>query len=546
MKKTLLFVIIMVLVSVVVFSACDHGAEEIDWVNIRLGYILPQPQSNLMEIISNDDNNLLVYVHNISQNDYLEYQRWCETDKGFNIDAEMTGNSFYGYNQDGYSLSLYYDESQNEMSISLSAGLELGLLVWSRSEMAQMLPIPVSTIGIIQQDNEKGFSAYVGDTSIDAFNSYVVACKEKGFTIGENTSTKHFSARNEEGYKLSVDYRGNNVICISISEPEYDITIDIECVENWVFSTYDVDVYIDDMLEGTIPHGDNETYSLVLTKGMHKLVFESADDDTLDGEIHLEITKSENFKFKISCTSLGIDIETLQGTTSLPDDDQGGQNSNPSTSKIVITLNDEDFKGMNYQEAEQKFREMGFTKFEYRTVDTENKAATDTICYIEITEWLFGDTSFVKGDIFDVNSTVTFFSYKYKEPTASSPVFYSTNDYETAQKGNTGVFSYRNRGASYDIYWIIDFDEGYVYYFTDGNGDSSCDRLKIDSGTLNDAIIITYHDGGDTWSYRLHFKYVNSPVTLIMVDQNGFDWEYSTTDLDDALALRNSKIINDY
>ena len=206
----------------------------------------------------------------------------------------------------------------------------------------------------------------------------------------------------------------------------------------------------------------------------------------------------------------------------------------------------DDFKRMTYQEAEKIFWEMGFTNFEYRTVDTETESAEDTICYIEITEWFIGDSDFVKGDKFNANSTVTFFSYVYEAPTAPSPVFYSTNDYETAKNGNTGIFSYKDRGSSYDIYWIIDFDERYVYYFTDGNGDSSCDRLRIDSGTLNDKVTITYHDGGDTWSYMLHFKYVDHPETLIMVDQNGFDWEYSTTDLDDALNLRATKSIIDY
>lgn len=114
-------------------------------------------------------------------------------------------------------------------------------------------------------------------------------------------------------------------------------------------------------------------------------------------------------------------------------------------------------------------------------------------------------------------------------------MFYSSNDYETAKKGNVGVFSYISRGASYDIYWIIDFDEGYVYYFTDGNGETFCDRLKIESGDLNSNIIITYHDGGTEWSYKLHFNYVNHPETLIMVDEDGFEYEYSTTDLQDAL-----------
>lgn len=108
------------------------------------------------------------------------------------------------------------------------------------------------------------------------------------------------------------------------------------------------------------------------------------------------------------------------------------------------------------------------------------------------------------------------------------------------------MFSYRKKRGSYDIYWIIDFDKGYVYQFTEGNSDSTCDWLKIDSGTLNDKIIITYHDGGDEWSYSLHYKYVDHPEMLIMVYNDGFEYEYSTTDLDNALSIRDTGEINDY
>jgi hypothetical protein len=214
--------------------------------------------------------------------------------------------------------------------------------------------------------------------------------------------------------------------------------------------------------------------------------------------------------------------------------------------EITLTMGEDDFKGMNYQEAERLFREMGFTKFKYQTVDARTESVADTICYIEIAEWFIGDSDFAKGDRFNADAIVTFFSYEYKSPSTPASVSYSTNDYETAKKGNAGVYSYVDRGSSYDIYWIIDFDEGYVYYFTEGNGDSTCDRLKIEAGTLNDAITITYHNGGDIWSNKLHFKYVNHPETLIMVEQNGFEYQYSTTDLEDALALRATKKIKDY
>ncbi len=125
-------------------------------------------------------------------------------------------------------------------------------------------------------------------------------------------------------------------------------------------------------------------------------------------------------------------------------------------------------------------------------------------------------------------------------------VYYSTNDYETAKKGNTGVYSYKNTGGSYDIYWIIDFNEGYVYWFTDGNGETACDKVKIDSGTLNDTVTVTWHDGGDQWSWYLHFKYVNNPSTLIVNDHNGFSTEFSTTDLESALKVRDTKTIINY
>lgn len=211
--------------------------------------------------------------------------------------------------------------------------------------------------------------------------------------------------------------------------------------------------------------------------------------------------------------------------------------------QISLTMGSEEIKSMTPAEAEKAFREMGFTKIEYRNVETKDESITGTICYVEIGGWLSADSDFVEGDTFSSDSKISIFTYQYKAP---EPLYYSSNDSETARNGNTGVFSYKDDGKEYDIYWIIDFDEGYVYYFTDGNGESFCDRLKIESGTLNDAVTITYHDGADVWSEKLHFKNANSPATLIMVDPNGFENEYFGTNLEQALELRDTKTIKDY
>lgn len=130
-------------------------------------------------------------------------------------------------------------------------------------------------------------------------------------------------------------------------------------------------------------------------------------------------------------------------------------------------------------------------------------------------------------------------------PIEPAPVYYSTNDLQTAKKGNSGVFAYKKSGV-YDIYQIIDFDEGYVYYFTDGNGNEICDKVKIVSGDLNNVVIITYHDGGTSWSEGLHFKWVNQPDHLVVEDSNHFEWDYYATNLNSALSIRNTKTIRNY
>jgi len=132
------------------------------------------------------------------------------------------------------------------------------------------------------------------------------------------------------------------------------------------------------------------------------------------------------------------------------------------------------------------------------------------------------------------------------EEPKSNAVYYSTNDEETVKNGDEGVYAYIGKGPQYDRYYIIDLDEGYVYYFTDGNGEESCEKVAIDSGTLNDVVIITYHDGGDEWSYGLHFKTKNMPQVLIMQDNDGFEYEFTPTNLEEALEKRDSKEIREY
>ena len=537
---------VVLLVPYVSLFKLDYGdAEKFAWSDILLADVVPEPESRFGEIIGNSSEYLSLYVYRTSAADYGEYVDACK-EKGFTVEADQSEQSYYAYNADGYKLSLYYDESNRKMHIGVDAAEQQGTLVWPDGIIASMLPVPASTTGEITQDDEKGFQAYVSNTPIDEFKNYVAACADRGFNIDAYESDESYSAENSEGYKLSVSYQGNSVISISVDEPEYEVSIEIECVENWAFSKYDVDVYIDDSFEGTIDHGTTETFAVTMSKGTYEIRFVNAEDDEVTGTVVIDIHQDESLRYKISCTSTKIDVETIVGTIAEYGEDEAPMPQSASS-----------YKFGNYEDVQKELTDAGFTNISFEilydiVLGWTNEGEIENIS-------VDGKTDFDQGDIFKKDAPIVI-TYHMKEeddpnkPVESetpdveedSPVFYSTNTYEVAKEGNSGVFSYRDRGNSYDIYWIIDFDEGYVYYFTDGNGDSTCDRLKIDSGTLNDKVIITYHDGGDEWSYSLHFKYVDHPETLIMVDQNGFDYKYSTTDLDDALSLRATKTIKDY
>lgn len=336
--------------------------EKYAWSEVVLADMLPTPESPYGEIISNSDSYLALYVTKATKEEYTQYIEACK-EKGFTIDTETTGSFFYAYNEAGYKLSLSYYDYSSEMHINLSKGRDLGTLEWSNSELAQMLPVPDSSVGDIQQDDEKGFTAYVGNTSIDAFNSYVQACESKGFTVDADKTDKRFSAENADGYKLTVEYQGNNVMYISLDEPEYTISIEIECVENWIFSKYDVDVYVDDSLEGTITHGDTETFELTLTKGTYVLKFVNDEDDDVVGEVEFTIQKDESLKYKISCHSSNIDVETIVGTsTGTENTNRTDKNGFDSSTNEIYTLAGYTVEIPKYWKSENKI-DGGFQRY---------------------------------------------------------------------------------------------------------------------------------------------------------------------------------------
>ena len=197
------------------------NAETINWSELIMGEVIPEPASNLGEVYSNSDNYLSVEIVKLSAEQYKQYLSACK-DKGFTVDSNQSDTLYDAYNKDGYKLHLYYYESENELDITLNAPMEMSQITWSTSDYGKILPTPKSTLGKIEKDDKTGLTVYIGETSLDDYNAYVTACTEKGFTVNSQKAEKTFTASNTEGYKLTVDYKGNNTMYITIKEPEFE------------------------------------------------------------------------------------------------------------------------------------------------------------------------------------------------------------------------------------------------------------------------------------------------------------------------------------
>ena len=234
----------------------------------------------------------------------------------------------------------------------------------------------------------------------------------------------------------------------------------------------------------------------------------------------------------------GWDVGLIDTENTSTDFEWGDEQHNAFTITMIDPANDSYWK-------EKKLTSfiLADEEYKYPTVLSflEKTSEDEALNSVEKTEVESAETS--SQEVIESETNKVSDSQTVEETEAVS---YSTNTKATVKNGDAGVYSYKSRGGSYDIYYIIDFDEGYVYFFCEGNGDTTCDRIKIDSGTLNDVVIITYHDGSDTWQQGFHFKWSKQPDHLIMEDHSGFEYDYYTTDLSEALALRDTKTIYDY
>lgn len=363
--KKILIIALIVLIPFVIFIASNVGKNNINsntsknvynfkWDDIVLGKVIPEPETNLGEIISNSENRLSLYAHNTDTTQYETYVDKCK-EKGFTTDVEYANRTFKAFNTEGYKLELRYTESEKKMSISLDAPKKFGTFEWVENEYTKLIPKPESNIGEIKKNDEKGFILYVAQMNKDKFKEYTKLCLDKGFKTEPFESEKSYTVKNEEGYKLHINYEGNNVVKIEIDEPEFNVDFEVKCKENIMFSKYDVKIFIDDMSQGTLKHGASETYTKTMKRGSHTIKAVSSEDSSVKGETKINISKAVNVKVELECTNAEVKVTIT--------------NEGDIDTKMLNMI---EVKGLTLDDANKKLKDLGFTNVKSNSADGSN------------------------------------------------------------------------------------------------------------------------------------------------------------------------------
>ncbi len=216
------FIILLIIIVVAFIGSLGknkNDGEKFDWSYLEMGKYIPAPKSDIGEIITNTDESLSIYIHKTSKDDYREYVKTCE-ENGYVIERDKSETHYDAYNQDGYKLSLYYTESNEEFHISLDAPEIMGEFAWSENGVGSLVPIPKSNIGKVTKDSSEVYIVRVGNTTMDDYKEYIGLCEDAGFVIDYSKYDESYSAKNSEGYELDVRYEGFNTIMISIKAPQ--------------------------------------------------------------------------------------------------------------------------------------------------------------------------------------------------------------------------------------------------------------------------------------------------------------------------------------
>ena len=121
---------------------------------------------------------------------------------------------------------------------------------------------------------------------------------------------------------------------------KFTVQVEIACEENLLFSRYDVNIFIDDELLGTLEHGATDTYTVELIEGEHTLKAEKEDESDVDGTVEFEVSENTELSYQLSLSRDQIEIEKIEPEQDVPQKEE--KTDEESTKKIKDTEENKD------------------------------------------------------------------------------------------------------------------------------------------------------------------------------------------------------------
>ncbi len=556
----------------------EDMAEQIDWANLTLSKLLPEPQSSMIVLLYNGDDWLNVTVHDISENDYLEYVRCCKEDYGFTLDSDSFDNYFYAYNKDGYCVTLFYTETSKELSIDLSASVgdvtenpddstatqqpkqteppktdtSDTLSITKGTEYAYMTDewnVYIATaisddiikianwnktmsnsktvehdydVGTFKiNDNENGF-AWVDDEH----TTFVLTFKDKNNSKFKKGGTATFTINISDSDKNKGSNYSEDISCFSYQNDDWHLYRAIPLTETLI----KIETWYRCSSVGTFLFG----YDLCLIDTTSEDTdFEWTDDEhtsfsiTMRDEENKSEWKKETFVVFILENEdyTHFDVKSYLGKWEVGD------------GEVAVPASASDYKYDNYQDVQKDLEDAGFTNI------------TPEILYDIVLGWtdkgkvksvsIDGRTDYEKGEVFQQDAPIVI-TYHMKEeadlnkpvenePTVTETTTSTPNPEETEEPTvpdepeSEYEKAYIRDMSNYDLYYMFDTDAKTVVYF--GTNDTYIERGTY-TGDFSTGITITWSHG--EWTEKFTH---NSGNYATLIDGNGWDWEYKVCDV---------------
>lgn len=129
------------------------------------------------------------------------------------------------------------------------------------------------------------------------------------------------------------------------------VKVHVNFVSNLLLNRDDVEINMVDIVNETIPHGEDADIEFSIEPGKYTIAFTSKEDSNIKGEVLLDVKGNTNVSYKIACYSDEIAVETEY----VENLDAVGEN------EVMLAAVASDYKFKDYKEVEAALKGLGFT-----------------------------------------------------------------------------------------------------------------------------------------------------------------------------------------